>query len=456
MAQLKAETKCSICLDDLVDPVTIQCGHNFCRACIWQSWANLKDKFPCPVCRFECEKYYYWSNKQLGSMVQIVSKLHSSHSKRQRPGKTNLCEKHNQELTLFCEKDLEVLCPQCLWLPNHSGHRLSPLREAAMRHRARLHNYAKVLRRKAVDTQKLIRMQRRVPLELREKAEALRQKLACEVELLSQFLACKQQAALEQLAEEEQQIRRKLSDNISAFASYGASLKSLLARVVEHSTLSKVELLSQIKHFYQGSDCEINQPIFSIDLQREAYSFPPQYSALQKIKKKFHMDIIIDPETAYPNLFISADLKCVGFAKKKASHLHVSRSSTANFVVLGYPNFYTGRYFWQVKVGDVPQWAVGVCRASLSSKNQWSGQGCWCVQLQDGGYNAPGAEPAVIQLDVRDRTLGVFLDYELGEVLFYDMPEGAHICTFSTSFNEPLLPYFYIGPNSRPLRIVRE
>ncbi|EHB07197.1 Tripartite motif-containing protein 75 [Heterocephalus glaber] len=454
LARLQAESKCAVCLDDLKDPVTIECGHNFCRFCIRQTWADLQEKFPCPVCRFQCQEGHFRSNTQLGRMVQIAHKLHSSRSKRRRSEKTNLCEKHNQELTLFCEEDLEVLCPQCVGPPDHLRHHMSPLGEAASLHRSRLHSHAKLLRKQVANTQKLISAQSKVPLELREKVEARRQQLASELELLTQFLQQEQQAALERLAQEEREIQQQLSNNITAFAGHAASLKSLLDRVVKHNALSEVQLLSQIKHFYQGSNSEISPPIFSINLRREAYSFPPQYSALQRVIKEFGVDIILDPETASPNLFISTDRKWVRFAKKKRSSSRLSKKPGANPVVLGFPDFYSGRHFWQVEVGDEPQWGVGVCRVSKSSKELRSGQGCWRVQLQEGGYDAPGASPCPLQLDVRDRTLGVFLDYELGEISFYDMPSGAHLCTFQDSFTEPLRPYFYLGPEAKPLRII--
>ncbi|XP_063090870.1 tripartite motif-containing protein 75 [Cavia porcellus] len=455
LMRLQAETKCPVCLDDLNDPVTIECGHNFCRACIRQSWADLQEKFPCPVCRFECEECYYRSNAQLGRMVQIARQLSTSR-KRRRPEKTNVCEKHGQVLTLFCEEDLEVLCPECMQPPDHSGHRTSPLGEAAARHRVRLHNYAKLLRRQALDTQQLISAQSRAPLELREKAQTRRQRLACEVELLNRFLEREQQAAFQRLAEEEQQIRQKLSDNIKAFTGYKATLQDLLARVEGHSALSEIELLSQIKHFYPRSEGEISPPLFSINLPKEACNFPPQFSALQKIRREFRVDIILDPETAYPNLCISPDRKSVHFVKKKPSSPRTAKRANANPVVLGFPDFYSGRHFWQVEVGDVPQWAVGVCRALMSPKGRRVGQGCWCLQLQDGGYEAPGATRAALPQDLRDRTLGLFLDYELGELSIYDMPEGAHICTFSDTFTESLRPYFYIGPDAKQLKVLRE
>lgn len=33
------ELTCAICLDYFEDPVSIECGHNFCRGCLCRTWA---------------------------------------------------------------------------------------------------------------------------------------------------------------------------------------------------------------------------------------------------------------------------------------------------------------------------------------------------------------------------------------------------------------------------------
>uniref|UniRef100_A0A8C7RLX3 Fish virus induced TRIM protein n=1 Tax=Oncorhynchus mykiss TaxID=8022 RepID=A0A8C7RLX3_ONCMY len=44
---------CSVCLDVLKEPVTISCGHNYCRSCIEGCWDRevLKGVYSCPQCR---------------------------------------------------------------------------------------------------------------------------------------------------------------------------------------------------------------------------------------------------------------------------------------------------------------------------------------------------------------------------------------------------------------------
>lgn len=48
LMSLEDELSCSICLCAFDCPVTIPCGHNFCQACLLETW---KDNYSCPQCR---------------------------------------------------------------------------------------------------------------------------------------------------------------------------------------------------------------------------------------------------------------------------------------------------------------------------------------------------------------------------------------------------------------------
>ncbi|XP_064820568.1 tripartite motif-containing protein 16-like [Oncorhynchus masou masou] len=66
---------CSVCLDLLKDPVTIPCGHSYCRSCIEGCWDQdvLKGVYSCPQCR---ETFTSRPNLMKNNMLaELVEKL---------------------------------------------------------------------------------------------------------------------------------------------------------------------------------------------------------------------------------------------------------------------------------------------------------------------------------------------------------------------------------------------
>uniref|UniRef100_A0A671F8W4 Tripartite motif containing 61 n=1 Tax=Rhinolophus ferrumequinum TaxID=59479 RepID=A0A671F8W4_RHIFE len=153
LAKLQAEARCSICLDYLRDPMTIECGHNFCHSCIHQRWEDLQDIFPCPICLHHCSDRNFKRNIQLCHMTDIIKQLPTPRSKRKRQEEKPLCKKHNEVLALFCEKDLELLCPQCGVSSDHEAHHLIPIEEAAASQRSKLKSFIEPLREQAEDAE---------------------------------------------------------------------------------------------------------------------------------------------------------------------------------------------------------------------------------------------------------------------------------------------------------------
>ncbi|KAM7078647.1 putative tripartite motif-containing protein 61 [Molossus nigricans] len=154
LAELQAEASCPVCLDYLTDPVTIECGHNFCGSCIHQRWEGLQDIFPCPVCLHHCPDRDCRRNPQLCHMTDMVQQIPATGSQRKLQEEKPLCEQHKEDLILFCEKDLELLCPQCTDSSDHRGHLLMPTGEAAASHRMKLKSYLGPLREQVEDAGK--------------------------------------------------------------------------------------------------------------------------------------------------------------------------------------------------------------------------------------------------------------------------------------------------------------
>ncbi|XP_073491635.1 RING finger protein 112-like isoform X2 [Aquarana catesbeiana] len=71
--KLEEDIFCSICLGELSDPVSITCGHTFCKSCITKCWdaPELLD-YRCPECRKICPKNQLIPDYRLKNVVTKV------------------------------------------------------------------------------------------------------------------------------------------------------------------------------------------------------------------------------------------------------------------------------------------------------------------------------------------------------------------------------------------------
>ncbi|XP_065419912.1 E3 ubiquitin-protein ligase TRIM39-like [Chrysemys picta bellii] len=165
------------------------------------------------------------------------------------------------------------------------------------------------------------------------------------------------------------------------------------------------------------------------------------------------VDVTLDPDTANPNLVLSEDRKRVrlGLRVRCQDLPDNPERFDSCACVLGAEGFMGGRHYWEVEVGDKPEWAIGVCRESVSRKGEVRlspEDGYWVVQLWDGEYEALTSLSTLLPMSVRPSRVGIFLDYEAGEVSFYNVTDRSHLFTFTGTFSGTLRPYFYPGLNA--------
>ncbi|XP_047405596.1 tripartite motif-containing protein 60-like [Sciurus carolinensis] len=459
LADLHTEANCPICLKHLENPVTINCGHNFCLSCISVSWKDLENSFPCPFCHFRCPERKFTNNYQLGNLTEIAKLLPLRRSKRKRQEGKFMCEKHKQVLTFFCQKDLEVLCPQCSFSSNHKHHYIWPIEKAALYHRKKLEYYIDPWKERVEQIEKLISMQSRKSLEVKKKVEHRREEVKSEFEQIALFLQNEHETALRQLQDEGLDISAKLQENLRKLSDHASSLKYLLKEIESKYVKSEVELLANIKsiyHRYKNSKCP--EP-FSFKFKDYVYQLPPQYSGLNRIIKQFQVDVVLDPETANRKLLVSEDRKSVQYGNRQKPP-HNPRRFYLCPAVLGSEGYNSGRQYWQVEVKDKPEWIVGVCKESLSRrrKNQTKTvvvqDGLWGIgQCSQTNYVALGSKKINLLPKVIPSKIGIFLDSEMGKISFYNMDDRALLYTFDDYFTETLWPYFYTGTDSKPLKI---
>ncbi|XP_059814148.1 E3 ubiquitin-protein ligase TRIM39-like isoform X2 [Hypanus sabinus] len=146
---LSEEVICPICLDFFTDPVTLECGHNFCHSCITKYWEREK-RNSCPECREVFADRTLRVNRTLGNLTQEVRNLNlnpkGKESKRH-------CEEHEEELKLFCETDKTLICVICAAAQEHREHRFVLIEEAVKNYKDQLKSSLDSLTKKKSDFQ---------------------------------------------------------------------------------------------------------------------------------------------------------------------------------------------------------------------------------------------------------------------------------------------------------------
>ncbi|XP_044840089.1 erythroid membrane-associated protein-like [Mauremys mutica] len=175
----------------------------------------------------------------------------------------------------------------------------------------------------------------------------------------------------------------------------------------------------------------------------------------------YAVDVTLDPDTAHPRLVLSENRKCVRLGDTR----QYLPDNTERFdycpCVLGTEGFAGGRHYWEVEVGDKTGWDMGVCRESVRRKGEvrpTPGNGFLALWLWDGEYEAFTSPATPLPVRVRPSRVGIFLDYEAGEVSFYNVTDRSHLFTFTGTFSGKLRPYFCPGlsaggTNAAPLII---
>ncbi|XP_070273338.1 tripartite motif-containing protein 60-like [Myotis yumanensis] len=438
LTKLQAEASCPICLDYLRDPVTIACGHNFCPSCIHQRWEGLQGTFPCPVCLHHCPDRILERNTQLCHMTEIVQQIPTSGSQRKMQEEMPLCGKHHEVLTLFCEKSLELLCPQCKGSLDPPDQPLIPIEEAAASQRGMLKRHIGVLTNSLESDETVYKKQVANIWEVKRKMEKWREELDYECKELKFLLERERDEIDNDLPIEENDVEEKLIENGKQISYHMFRLNILLFEIEEKCLQTDLDLLTGIESIHNSYGNIESPAIFSYKLKKEIFTLPPHYLGLHKMIRTFQVELTLDPETAHPSLIILRNRKCVIY--RTSFGFHNPQALTSYPAVLSSEGFDAGRHFWVVNIGGTGEWSLGVCKDSFPRNTLSSSppsNGCWTHTFG----------PA----SIGQGKIGVFLDYELGEVSFYNLNNCSYLHGITATFTGKLMPYFSVASSSESL-----
>uniref|UniRef100_A0A6J0USS7 E3 ubiquitin-protein ligase TRIM69 n=1 Tax=Pogona vitticeps TaxID=103695 RepID=A0A6J0USS7_9SAUR len=459
------ELSCSLCLELFTEPVIVPCGHNFCKRCLEALWE--KKGIFCPECHASVPDQKYIGNKTLEKMADKIKTLHVG-CRQQK------CIEHSEPLTLYWKPEGKLACFTCreTQTPRDQSTQFLLIPDAVQIYTEKLLMLRIQLRSILVKLEVLKNAQEEKINSHKENKLQLQYHISLEFLKLHQFLHGKEKMLINKLKEEGEILLQEMEGNLNKIQDRSQNAKDTLvciqARLYQHNSAG---FLKGIKAFVERMDqkAENSSPceLVSRSLNPGEFKGPIHYAVWKEMKSILSPDIscmTLDPKTAHPNLILSEGLTSVRHNDAKKALPDLPERFDCSVSVLGATGFTSGKHYWEVDVQKKTKWTLGVVRESINRKGNYPlspKDGHWLIKLRNKNeFKAVDVHPKGLTLAKNPSSIGIYLDYEGGQVSFYDASQMSHIYTFTDTFTEKLYPYFCpclndAGENSEPLRIVR-
>ncbi|XP_055487826.1 zinc-binding protein A33-like [Leucoraja erinacea] len=453
-----AEIICPFCLNFFTDPVALECGHNFCRSCITQSW-DREGRNSCPECREQFTDRTLRVNRALARLSEKARTLGPNRTEKESKLQ---CEEHQEELKLFCETDKKLICVICAAGQEHKAHNFTLIAEAAEFYKDQVKSSFESLTKKESEIQQMEQQQKQKISGVLEQSHNLQSKITSQFAELHKVLTEKEQRVLADIREQEKKILNTLEKNLGEIQENLKSIQQDLFKLQQQMDQkdSVVFLKEEVGRKRRVRDEA--KPLSVVDkvLPIEKFHCPVSVNtAFKEIPDDFKQVSItsLDVETAHPRLEVSEDRKRVRWNWTRWRLPDTGKRFTVSHCVLGSEGFTSGRHYWEVEVAGSRGWSLGVAAESVERKRGvilTLETRVWRIERCDDGLNALTSPPSRLPARPIPRRVGVYLSYESGTVSFYDADTKSHLYTFTgNKFMEKLYPLFWPCNVNQWLRI---
>ncbi|XP_068107946.1 E3 ubiquitin-protein ligase TRIM11-like [Hyperolius riggenbachi] len=498
-ADLSEELKCSLCQTIYTDPVSLRCGHNFCRVCIDRVLDSQEGSagYTCPQCRKRfrdrpglqtnialrniAERFLTTQPDQEEAGVHCTYCVDSPvpavmscllcdaslcdkhlrvHSKAPEhvlcapttSPETRKCSVHKEILKYYCTEDAACVCVTCRLDGEHRGHQVETLQEASEKKKKKLRNDLQTLMAETEEAEKRVQSLEELRRKAQEKADGEAERVTALFSDLRRRLEELEKRVLSDIMRQAEMMSQSYDDIIRQLEIKKEELSRKMRHIEElcHMT-DPLTVLQESdtgdlcdtedrhdKQLHDGGDLDVAS--ISHTLHTGLADIMSGVTGGISVQPA---DILLDVNTASNKLHISADRKTATL-----SHREQNRPETPERFqwpqVLSSRSFSSGRHYWEVDVGGSERWIVGMCYPSIDRRGEQSVIGynnkSWCLDRWDNQYSVRHDRKDIeLPDEIPSDRVRIYLDYEAGQISFYALCDPIrHLHTCITTFTEPL------------------
>ncbi|KAM3926597.1 E3 ubiquitin/ISG15 ligase TRIM25-like [Leptodactylus fuscus] len=370
------------------------------------------------------------------------------------------CSVHKKVLEYYCTEDTACICVSCRLDGEHRGHRVEMLDEASEKKKKKLRNVLQKLTTKRQKTEERVQSLEERRRKAQEKASGKAERVTALFIDIRRRLDDLEKKVLSEISRQEEQRSLSLSDLIQKLEIKKAELSMKMRHIEELCNMT--DLLTVLQEPDTGDLCDPeegggDEDTGGHDRQRHdvdgrdvaviSDTLHTLCDIISGIRSGIYVavpaDILLDVNTANNNLHISDDLKTATLTEAKQNRPETAERFQYNQVI-SRRGFISGRHYWDVEISRSGYWRVGMCYPSIARRGQQSLFGdnnkSWSLRRFNSHCSVRHNNKEIpLLLQISSNRLRICLDYEAGQLSFYELCNPIrHLHTVTATFTEPL------------------
>ncbi|CAH2218783.1 E3 ubiquitin ISG15 ligase TRIM25-like [Pelobates cultripes] len=309
-ADLRDELTCSVCLNIYTEPITLPCGHSFCRVCI----AGVLDtQLSCPECRqsfrirpklkrnlrlsniskhflsteppnnqrkieFPCT-YCDYPEPAAKTCLLCEASLCDKHLKNHSQSAEHIlteptsslrnrkCSVHKKVLEYYCTEDAACICVSCCLVGVHKGHQVKSLNETFEEKKIQMRESLEKLTAERVETKTNFQILWKMKVEVQEKVTDVTGQVKALITDIRGRLDNLEHQVLSEISRQEDKVSHQISDLIRQLETKKDILSKEISEI-EENLCNMTDPLTVLQQQVLGR-CEVEDNINNMDRERE-------------------------------------------------------------------------------------------------------------------------------------------------------------------------------------------
>ncbi|XP_040212495.1 E3 ubiquitin-protein ligase TRIM39-like [Rana temporaria] len=433
------ELSCSICLNLYTVPVSLRCGHNFCRDCIATALDTQEGSgvYSCPECREEyVERPTLEKNRKLCNIVDNFRSTQQEEEKSEilctycvdSPAgalktclhcETSMCDKHltahnktvdhvlveptssflgkkcsihKKLLEYYCSYDAVCLCVSCCLVGKHKGHEVELLDEALEKKKKQLRSILENITMKKDTIEMRIQNLLERKSKAQEKADDEKKRVTALFEEIRRQLEVQEQRVLSEISRQVEEVSLSINDLIKQLEIQNEELSRQVGHIENLCIMTDpITVLQDLKsdtdevlqdqeldteqNLKESSACDLDDFMIALALNRSITGLITVMQLQTNFNIHYATDLLLDIKTANKFVVLSDDLRTASATETQQIRPPSPQRFTLYNQVMSIESFLHGRHYWEVEVGDCGDWDVGFCYPSIKRAGEKSSIG---------------------------------------------------------------------------------